>query len=303
MKKAILAVIMTAVAVIFTLEVSMEALFTARQNDAAQTMAGVPRAVTAASEEPPEVYALFGVDAQEGDAGRSDCILLMSLDGNVLRMCSLARDTLVTIPGEEAKTKLGHAYALGGPEKALETVQENFGLEVTRYASVNFSQMAEIVDLMGGVEVPLTQAEWAYMGLDEPYLGTRRLDGEEALCYCRIRAIDSDDARTARQRTLIAAMLTSLQGVPRARLPELVARGIGMCRTNLTLGELLHLGKAVQKNSITVESMAVPGEAVSAWGGIRDDGVWYYVYDLERATEVVREFFYGTQAQPVAGAQ
>lgn len=304
MKRTILAMVMVAMTIIFVLEISMEQMFVSRRRATTQTMADVEEAVEVVeSEEPPEVYALFGVDTQEGDAGRSDCILLISLEGNDLRMCSLARDTMVTISGTNTKTKLGHAYAMGGPELAVDTINENYDLNITKYASVNFSQMAEIVELMGGVEVSLSQEEWNYLGFGDPYLGSKRLDGQEALTYCRIRSIDSDDMRTGRQRTVIASMLTALQKMPRAKLPELVVEGIKMCRTNLSLAELLHLGKSVltEREAIQAESIAIPGDSVSAWGGICDDGVWYYVYDLERASEVVKEFFYGEEAQTVDG--
>lgn len=298
--KKYLAAVMAGLALLLGIQLSMEHLFTERLQETAETMAGMPE-TRAALEEPPEIYALFGVDTQEGDEGRSDCILLLSLaeDTGTIRMCSIARDTLVTIPGEGTRTKLGHAYALGGPELALATINENFGLSVTRYATVNFNQMAELVDLMGGVEVSLTQAEWRYLGLAEPYLGEKRLDGEEALCYCRIRSLDSDDARTARQRRLIIAMLEQVRSVPRSQLPQLLGQGVRLCRTNIGLGELLHLGKTVAtaRQGLDTVSMALPGEAVSAWGGIREDGVWYYVYDLTRASEVVADFFSGSRDQ------
>lgn len=309
--KKYLAVVMTAMVILLGIQLGMEHLFTVRRMETAPTMAEIKATVAEQtnqvkdSEELPEIYAIFGVDADEGDKGRSDCILLMSFEkeSGTLRMCSIARDTMVTIPGEGIKTKLGHAYSMGGPEKAMETLNENFGLNISHYASVNFSQMADIVDLMGGVEVQLTQAEWNYMGLGEPYLGTKRLSGPEALKYCRIRSIDSDDVRTGRQRTLIASMLGHLRDVPRARLPELLADGIKMCRTNVGFGELLRLGKTVLsvKNGVETVSMALPGDSVNAWGGIREDGVWYYVYDLGQAAQVVSEFFYGESAQRVLG--
>ena len=302
--KKYLAVVMAGLALLLGIQLGMERLFTDRLQETAETMAGVP-GDQAALEEPPEIYALFGVDTRDGDTGRSDCVLLLSFaeDSGTIRMCSIARDTMVTIPGEGTKTKLGHAYALGGPELALATLNENFGLHVTRYATVNFSQMEELVDLMGGVEVPLTQAEWRYLGLEEPYLGEKRLDGADALSYCRIRSIDSDDARTARQRKLIAAMLEQVREMPRSQLPELLGQGVRLCRTNIGLGELLHLGKAVAsaRQELDTVSMALPGEAVSAWSGIREDGLWYYVYDLTRASEVMGDFFAGTRDQEVLG--
>lgn len=308
--KKYLAVIMAATALLFGVQIGMEHMFTEKRLETAPTMAELKIAAEEqetqqTQEEQPEIYAIFGVDADEGDQGRSDCILLMSFEkeSGTLRMCSIARDTMVTIPGEGIKTKLGHAYSRGGPEKAVETLNENFGLNITHYASVNFSQMADIVDLMDGVEVQLTQAEWNYMGLGEPYLGVKRLNGEEALKYCRIRSIDSDDVRTGRQRTLIAAMLTELRDVPRARFPELLADGIKMCKTNVGFGDLLRLGKSVLsvKNGVETVSMALPGDSVSAWGGKQADGIWYYVYDLQQASQVLGEFFYGESAQRVLG--
>lgn len=309
--KKYLAVIMAAMAILFGIQLGMEQFFTTQRLETAPTMAEAKAAVAEQAEkvqeqkELPEIYAIFGVDGKEGERGRSDCILLMSFEkeSGTLRMCSIARDTMVTIPGEGVKTKLGHAYSMGGPEKAMETLNENFGLNITHYASVNFTQMADIVDLMGGVEVQLTQAEWNYMGLGEPYLGSMRLNGEKALQYCRIRSIDSDDVRTGRQRTLIASMLGQLRDVPRARLPELLADGIKMCRTNVGFGDLLRLGKSVLsvKNGVETVSMALPGDSVNAWGGIREDGIWYYVYDLHQAANVVSEFFYGENAQRVLG--
>lgn len=309
--KKYLAVIMVAMAILLGIQLSMEHMFTEKRLETAPTMAEVKAAEeekaekTQEQEEMPEVFAIFGVDADEGDAGRSDCILLMSFEqeSGTLRMCSIARDTMVTIPGEGTKTKLGHAYSMGGPEKAMETLNENFDLNIQHYVSVNFSQMADIVDLMGGVEVQLTQAEWNYMGLGEPYLGAMRLNGEKALQYCRIRSIDSDDVRTSRQRTLIASMLGHLQDVPRARLPELLADGIKMCRTNIRFGELLWLGKTVLsvRSGVETVSMALPGDSVNAWGGIREDGIWYYVYDLHQAADVMNDFFFGENAQKVLG--
>ena len=303
MKKLILAMAAAAVAVLFIVELGAEQMFRTRFPETVETAASAyPQELH--SEAPavvpgmPEVYALFGVDAEEGESGRSDCIILVSLEGDVLRMCSLARDTMVSLPDSGEETKLGHAYAYGGADYALETIRESFGLDVTRYASVNFSQLPRIVDLLGGAEVGLSREEWRALELPDPYLGKRRLSGEEALRYCRLRSIDSDDARTGRQRKLVEAMAAGLKNCPPSRLPELTLRGIRMCRTNLRPGEILRLGRQVLScpEGLRVESMALPGSGVSAWGGIRSDGAWYYVYDLHRAGELLQTFFLGEDA-------
>lgn len=301
--KKYLVVCMAAAAMMFSLMVGMEQLFQQRLRETMETMA--PTKETVAEKQQSEIYALFGVDAPEGQGGRSDCIMLLSFeeDSGTLRMCSIARDTMVTVPGQEKPTKLCHAYAIGGPEKAMETLNENFDLNITHYTAVNFTQMAELVDAMGGVSVSLSGAEWNYLGFDKPYLGARRLSGEEALRYCRIRSIDSDDVRTGRQRKLISAMLGQLRDVPRSELPTLVMEGMEMCSTNIGFYPLLRMGKAVltDPDGIETVSMALPGDAVSAWGGVREDGVWYYVYDLAQAASAIEEFFLGADACTVDG--
>ena len=306
MLKQILAVSMAALALVFAVQLSSEHFFREKQQAAAQTMAGTAaileteRQTEAQGKQPvqqvrkPEVYALFGVDTEEGDAGRSDCILLLSMEDGMLRMCSVSRDTLVTLAGDGSETKLGHAYALGGPGEAVATINRSFGLEVEHYVTVNFTQMKELVDLLGGVELDLTQAEWDCLELGKPYLGRKRLDGEETLRYCRIRAIDSDDMRTLRQRKVLGTMVETLARTPRGKMPELAAAGFRLCRTDLALSDLLHLGKELleHRKDLKTESLSIPGDSVTAWGGVRSDGVWYYVYDLSRAGETVREFFY-----------
>lgn len=303
MKKKLLAVLMVAVAALFTVEISMEYLF---RRQLQQTMAETPEITAEPVEEQkkPKVYVVFGIDQDEGDRGRSDCILLCSLsDDGVVRLCSLARDTLVKIPGTGQETKLGHAYAKGGPELAMQTIQENFGLQVQGYASINFTQMAELVDMMGGVELQLTQKEWDYLGLKQPYLGRIKLDGQQALRYSRIRSIDSDDMRTARQRQVVSALLKNVCNVPRSQLPELIVEGMKMCRTNVSLMTMLELGKQILtlKDGIETVSMSLPGDTVSAWGGKRQDGIWYYVYDLKEASKALDEFFFGGSAEAVIG--
>lgn len=299
MHKRILGVIMTAVVLLFGLQMSMERLFQSRLENMTETMA---QTETVEEAEIPRIFAVFGIDQTDGDAGRSDCILLVSLqDEGQLRMCSIARDTLVTVPGLGEETKLGHAYAMGGPELALETINESFGLELQEYVSVNFSQMENLVDLMGGVEIQLSEAEWNYLGLPKPYLGLRRLNGAQALRYSRIRAIDSDDMRTGRQRKVVVAMLENLRETPRTSLPELVVEGMKMCRTNVDILTVMGMGKEVLslQGGLEAESLALPGDAVTAWGGKRSDGVWYYVYDLKQAGQKIREFFYGEEESTV----
>lgn len=298
MNRRIIGVVIFGVALLFGLQITMEHFFDQRLRLMTETMAETEQVV---QEDGPEVFAVFGIDQEQGNAGRSDCIMLLSMEHGTVQMCSIARDTLVTLPGQQEEIKLGHAYAFGGAELAMETLNENFGLNMEHYVSLNFTEMEQLVELLGGVDMQLTEAEWRYMGLTRPYLGHRHLTGQEALQYSRIRSIDSDDARTARQRKLVMAMARQVQQIPKTRLPELVVQGMKSVSTNVDILTLMDLGKNVLSldGEITFSTMALPGDSVTAWGGTRRDGVWYYVYDLKQAGEQVRQFFYGAEGETI----
>lgn len=310
MTKRILTVLMIGMAMLFTLQLGMEKLFSGRlsqmvptllETESTQGVRSFPvkeqKPGTGGSDgSPGEIIAVFGVDQEQGDTGRSDCILLAGIgaDGG-LRLCSIARDTLVTLPQERIETKLCHAYAYGGPELALRTINESFGLQVEKYVSVNFSQLEQLVDQVGGVPMELSQAEWRYLGLREPYLGRTRLSGERALAYCRIRAIDNDEARTGRQRKLLTALISELRQQPLTELPGAIQTGIRMCRTNLKLGDIYRLSRTVLSRDMEPEGITIPGENIAYWSGIRKDGGWYYVYNLNEAGAIINSFLRGAE--------
>ena len=105
--------------------------------------------------------AMFGVDSRDGEnEGRSDAIMVLSIDSrtHTLKMASFMRDSNVYIDGY-GYDKLTHAYAYGGPELAVRTLNQNFQLDITDYITVNFYDMTEIVEAFGGVELELTGEE------------------------------------------------------------------------------------------------------------------------------------------------
>lgn len=105
--------------------------------------------------------ALFGVDQRNNqEQVRSDSVMILSVDKkhNKIKIISLMRDTYVEIEGY-GKTKLTHAYYYGGPQLAVKTINQNFGTNITEFATVNFQQMAAIIDAVGGVEIDISEAE------------------------------------------------------------------------------------------------------------------------------------------------
>ncbi len=180
--------------------------------------------------------ALFGLDAREDtDSGRSDVVMVLSVDKrhHTLKLTSILRDSEVAIEGY-GYDKITHAYAYGGPELAIKTINQNFNLDIKNYVTVNFHQMADIVDAFGGVDMDLTAEEAAALNENlwnleqetpgtvtygdyipstdgtvqlvygEYQAGTYHLTGNHAVAYARIRYIDSDDVRASRQQKVLS---------------------------------------------------------------------------------------------------
>lgn len=142
--------------------------------------------------------ALFGVDSRNDSfTGLSDVIMILTVDNKhrKVKMTSILRDTKVRIEGEmldgdymDWETKINNAYYYGGPELAIRTLNKNFGLDITDYVTVNFANMAAIVDAFGGVDMAVTAEEtreinrnlWA---LSQEVLDQMEVDREEGTYY------------------------------------------------------------------------------------------------------------------------
>ena len=164
--------------------------------------------------------AFFGIDAEDGQAGRSDAIIILTIDSThkKLKLTSIMRDSYVNIEGH-GMDKINHAYAFGGPELAIQTINTNFGLNIEDFVSVNFSSLPKIIDLLGGVDINITAEEVPHIqGIDIE--GPHTLTGEQALSYSRIRyATGGDFVRTDRQRTVLNSLLSKFSQMPVTSYP------------------------------------------------------------------------------------
>ncbi len=245
--------------------------------------------------------ALFGVDSREdNDIGRSDAIMILSIDKvhNKIKLSSIARDTYVSIDGY-GQTKLNHAYAYEGPELAIKTLNENFDMNIQSFVTVNFSQLAEIIDYIGGVDVTIGEDELESTnkiiveagGTPISSSGTVHLDGEQALGYSRNRTVGGDTQRTSRQRDVLAAMFQQVKSMDITQYPGLVNMVLSQSVTSLSDSDMLGIGTWVLTSGAEMEQLSLPNEECNASGEMIDD-VWYYVYDLDVATGLLHDFIY-----------
>ncbi len=256
--------------------------------------------------------ALFGLDAREDEnVGRSDALLVLTVDGkrHKLKLTSILRDSQVYIEGY-GYDKITHAYAYGGPELAIKALNQNYNLDIADYVTVNFVEMARIVDAFGGVRVTVSldemveinenmtmlMLESADADIDESdYLhetGEVLLSGNQAVAYARIRHLEGgDDVRAGRQQQVLQGLVRQLKGKSKLAYPGLLAQVLPLCETSLDFGGMLGLAPFAM-GSFSMESLTIPGEEEGAYGDINDDGVWVYMYDTEAAAQHISRFLY-----------
>ncbi len=167
---------------------------------------------------------LIGCDKANGGSSRSDSIMIASVNKSTgkITICSILRDTHLYIPGER-EAKVNSAYAWGGANLLIQTIEHNFGIKIDDYATVNFEMFTALVDGLGGVDVEVTEDEADYINNRHKYGYEKKpdtfesgesvhLNGYQALWYSRIRKLDSDFMRTQRQRKVISAIASKVKG-------------------------------------------------------------------------------------------
>lgn len=248
--------------------------------------------------------ALFGVDTRDEDSfsGRSDTIIIASVDrnNNIVKLTSILRDSYVAIDGHKNQ-KITHAYMFGGAELAIKTINQNFGMNITDYATINFYKLADAIDILGGIDIEVTEAERKHLNAigddDNPdfnYLnesGLVHLTGEQAVVYARLRKIDSDVERSNRQRKVIEALIVQAKKVSPTKYAEMVRTMMSLCETSLSFSEIMSFAPMITKD-ITIQTLTIPGDEENAIGGMYE-GAWVWRYDLSVATQHIHEFIYG----------
>lgn len=240
--------------------------------------------------------ALFGIDAPKGKAGRSDAIMILTLDEEhkVMKLTSIMRDSYVDIPGH-GDDKINHAYAFGGPELAMKTLNENFKVNVEDFMAVNFTSLPEIIDKLGGVKINIIPEEIHHIpGITSP--GEQVLNGEQALAYSRIRyATGGDYKRTERQRVVLEALFEKLKSTPTKEYPSLIDDFLPYIETNMSSIDMIKLATdaaPLVKGNLETARFPLDGYC----DGKMINGVWYLVYDRQATLNQIQEYIYDNKS-------
>ena len=272
-------------------------------------------AIITAEEEDEEVeeetgeqdFVIFGVDTRSTNLSsgtRSDSIMIIHIDHDekTVKVLSIYRDCMVSIEGHGYE-KITHAHSYGGPDLAVSTINDNFDLDIENYVTVNFINVADLIDEIGGIEQDITEAETKYINsyiselnsirgtssAEITEAGTYLLDGTQAVAFTRIRYTSGGDyKRTERQRTILFSVFEAAKEMSAADRLSLAEDMIGDVNTNFDEDDLVSLLYYLSKYEIT-DMGAYP----EVFYGGKVDGAWVEVpVTLVDMVSSMHEFLY-----------
>ena len=263
--------------------------------------------------------ALFGVDGKSANTfdGLSDVMIILSVNksNNKIKLTSVLRDSFVPVEkdGKTSYCKINSVYPKYGPEFAVNTLNKVFKLDISEYIVINFTGMVSVVDMLGGIEVTLTEDEVEYvnggvrdinkiMGIDQKKhlidsSGKQTLNGVQATAYARIRkvstidGVSNDFGRTDRQRYILEQIFKKAKNLSLSKMIDLAKAVSPLCKTSLTYFQMIDIGSDVLLGSPSFEQTRIPQMNWTMPQPTSDYGSILY-YDLDFATEVMHAFIY-----------
>lgn len=226
------------------------------------------------SNQKPISILMMGVDQREKETGRSDSLILFTLNPKMksMKITSIPRDSYTDIIGKGKKDKINHAYAFGGIDMSVKTVENFLNVPVDHYIEVNMDGFKDVVDAVGGVDVN-NDLDFQYENIHFEK-GNIHLDGTKALHYSRMRYDDprGDFGRQMRQRQVIQAVIKKGASVSSLASYGDVLKAIEKnVKTSLTQDQMFEIQKNYKDCMQNSEEIQIPGDGHKA-----ADGIWYY---------------------------
>lgn len=232
------------------------------------------------------VVMLMGVDEREGDVGRSDTLMIATLDPKKKKaaILSIPRDTRVKIQGH-GFDKINAAYAYGGYKLTQSTVENLLGVEMEHYVLINVNAFTKIIDAIGGVDINVEKRMYYEDPWDDNgglvinlYPGQQHMDGKTAITYVRYRDEEGDIGRIARQQKFMQAVmdkLTSPAIIP--RIPAIISEVVDCIDTDLSVKQMIEFMSALKDaQSRGLQTEMLPGKPMYI------GGISYWLPDLSK---------------------
>lgn len=230
---------------------------------------------------------LLGIDAEGDQKGRSDAIMVMQLDPitDALTIVSIPRDTRTEIVGKGFEDKINHAYAFGGAEMSIATVENFLDIDIDYYVSINMDGLVELVDELGTITIS-NEVAWTDSKYDFPE-GIVEMDGQKTMAYVRMRKKDpmGDFGRTHRQRKVIEGIINegaSVGSVPKfSGMIDILGTNMS---TNMDFDDMKKLFSGYKDTRRNVSEYMITGS------GQKIDGIYYLIVpdeEVQKAHELL----------------
>lgn len=248
---------------------------------------------------------LIGADSRNGtNTGNTDVMMLLSLNRKTkkITIASFLRDSYLYVKGDSHDycTKLNAAFSMGGPDCLIQTIENNYKIEIDNYVMVNFKTFEKIIDEMGGVDVPkIEQFESDYNvkkhGIPLPVGENVTLDGAEALCFVRNRSCygEGDIRRSQNQRIVIDSIMNKVKSASVSDLNRYIDILMPQVMTGFKKSEIISIGsKAIMGGWAGYErtQLQVPSDDNCQQGSA---GMWIWVVDYQQAAHDLQMTLYG----------
>lgn len=247
----------------------------------------------------------IGLDAREvNETSRSDSMIIATIDENnkKLKFTSIMRDAYVNIPGH-GEQKINAAFALGGAQLLLKTLESNLNIKIEKYMVVNFWGFQDIVDGLGGLDITIKDYEVdeinKYIGevneKKSPRIiksGLQHLDGQQVLAYTRIRKVgDGSFERNRRQREVMMLLSERILAMNFWQYPSMVSKISNYIKTNIEPMTIINYGYTISKiKPITIEQLQMPVSELCEGGNYK--GSWVIIMDKKQNSAILNNFIY-----------
>ncbi|MEG0813702.1 MAG: LCP family protein [Clostridium sp.] len=253
--------------------------------------------------------AVFGVDSRNSSVGKgnnSDVNIICNIneDTGEIKLVSVFRDTYLNVSSKNTYNKLNVAYLQGGPEQAVKTLNKNLDIDIDDYATFNWKAVADAINILDGIDVTLSKAEFYYINAfvtetvkatgvpSQPvkHAGLVHLDGVQAVAYGRLRLMDTDYARTERQRKVISLAFDKAKKADWATLNNIIQTIFPQVATSVELPDVLRMGRDIGKLHLG-ESSGFPEARGDANMGSK--GACVIPQTLENNVKELHKFLFG----------
>lgn len=255
--------------------------------------------------------AVFGVDSRNDSVGKgnnSDVNIICNInqDTGEIKLVSVFRDTYLNINDKNSYNKINSAYLQGGPDQTVKALNKNMDLDIDDYVTFNWKAVADAINILDGIDVELTKSEFYYINAfvtetvkatgvpstPVEHAGLVHLDGVQAVAYGRLRLMDTDYARTERQRKIISLAFDKAKKADWATLNNIIQTVFPQVSSSVGLPDILMMGRDIGKLHLG-ESTGFPADRSDANMGSK--GACVIPQTLESNVKDIHRFLFGDE--------